>query len=68
LLSNFALEYANRKVQENQVRLKLSGHISCCTALTIVNLLGDNIDTIKSNTETLIDASKEVGLEVNTEN
>jgi hypothetical protein len=32
-----------------------------------VNLLGDNIDTIKKNTETLIDAIKEVGLEVNTE-
>jgi hypothetical protein len=32
-----------------------------------VNLLGDNIDTIKKNMETLIDASKEVGLEVNTD-
>jgi hypothetical protein len=31
------------------------------------NLLGDNIDTINKNTETLIDASKEVGLEVNVE-
>jgi hypothetical protein len=29
-----------------------------------VNLLGDNVDTIKKNTENLIDASKEVGLEV----
>jgi hypothetical protein len=27
----------------------------------------DNIDTVKKNMETLIDASKEVGLEVNTE-
>jgi hypothetical protein len=29
-----------------------------------VILLGDNIDTIKKNTETLIDAGKEVGLEI----
>jgi hypothetical protein len=27
--------------------------------------MGDNIDTMKNNTETLIDASKEVGLEIN---
>jgi hypothetical protein len=32
-----------------------------------VNLLGDNVDSIKKNTETLIDASKEVGLEANAE-
>jgi hypothetical protein len=32
-----------------------------------VNLLGDNIDTAKKNTETLTDASKEVGLEINIE-
>jgi hypothetical protein len=31
-----------------------------------VNLLGDSTDAIK-NTQTLIDTSKEVGLEVNTE-
>jgi hypothetical protein len=30
-----------------------------------VNLLGDNIDALKKNTETLIDCCKEVGLEVN---
>jgi hypothetical protein len=32
-----------------------------------VNLLGDNIDTIKRNTQTLIEASEQIGLEVNTE-
>jgi hypothetical protein len=32
-----------------------------------VNLLGDNIDTIKKNTEIFIDASKEVGLEIHVE-
>jgi hypothetical protein len=32
-----------------------------------VNLLGDNMDAIKKKMEHLIDASKEVGLEVNTE-
>jgi hypothetical protein len=32
-----------------------------------VNLLGDNIDTIKKNTETLIYDSKEVGLEIKVE-
>jgi nitrous oxide reductase len=33
-----------------------------------VNILGDNIDNIKKNTQTLTDPSKEIGLEVNTEN
>jgi hypothetical protein len=32
-----------------------------------VNLLGNNIDIINKNTETLNDASKEVGLEINVE-
>jgi hypothetical protein len=32
-----------------------------------VKLLGDNIDTIKKNTEILTDARKEVGSEINKE-
>jgi hypothetical protein len=65
LLFNFAL-YAIRRVHENQVGLKLNGTRQLLVYADNVNLLGDNIDTTKKNTA-LIDASKEVGLEVNTE-
>jgi hypothetical protein len=44
------------------VGLELNG-IHHLLAYADVNLLGDNIDTIKKNTETLIDDSKDVGLE-----
>jgi hypothetical protein len=49
-----------RKVQENQVGFKLNGTHQLLAYADDVNLLGDNIDTIKKNMETLIDASKEV--------
>jgi hypothetical protein len=49
------------------VGLKLNGTHQLQAYADDVNLLGDNIDTIKKNTETLFDASKEVGLEINVE-
>jgi hypothetical protein len=67
LLFNFALEYAIRKVQGNQVGLKLNGTHQLLAYADDVNLLGDNMDTIKKSTETSTDASKEDGLEVNAE-
>jgi hypothetical protein len=67
LLFNLALEYAIRKVKENHMGLKLSKMHQLLVYADDVRLLGDNIDTIKKNTEFLIDTSKEVGLEVNTE-
>jgi hypothetical protein len=38
------------------------GHISFLLNAGVVNLVGDNIDTIK---KTLMDANKEVGLKIN---
>jgi hypothetical protein len=60
-------KHAIRKIQENQVGLKLNGTYQVLVYADDVNLLGDNMDTVKKNTETLIYANKEVGLEVNTE-
>jgi hypothetical protein len=67
LLFKFASEYSKRKVQENRAGLKFNGTHQLLAYADDVNLLGDNIDIINKNIQTLIDASKEVGLEVNVE-
>jgi hypothetical protein len=54
LLFNFGLKYAIRKVQENQVGLKLNGTHQLLAYADDVNLLRDNMDAIKKTTETLI--------------
>jgi hypothetical protein len=67
LLCKFPLNYAIREVQENQVGVKLNGTHQLLLYADDVNLLGNNMDTVNKNERTLIDASKEFGLEVNTE-
>jgi hypothetical protein len=49
------------------VGLELNGTHHLLAYADDVNQLEDNIAAVKKNTETLIDCSKEVGLEINVE-
>jgi hypothetical protein len=62
MLFNFVLEHAIRTVPENLSELTLNRTHQFLAYADDVNLLGDNINSIKENIP-LIDAGKEVGLE-----
>jgi hypothetical protein len=68
LIFNFALECGIRRVQGNQQGPILNGTHQFLAYADDVIIVGENIDTIQKNTETLLDARKQVGLEVNPEN
>jgi len=65
LLFNFALEYAIRRFQVNQNGMKLNGTHQLLAYADDVNVLGGSLHTAEKNTEVLVVASKETGLEVN---
>ena len=64
LFFNFILQYAVRRVQINQVGLKLKGTHQLLVYAHDVYILGGSVHTVKK-AEALVVATKEIGLEVN---
>jgi hypothetical protein len=59
-----ALRYTIKEVQVNQDGLKLNGTYQFLVCADDINILGGSVHVIKKNTEALVIASKETGLEI----
>ena len=67
LLFNFPPECATGIVQVNQDGLKYNATYQLLVYADEVNLFRGSVHTVKENAEVLVVASKEIGLEVNTD-
>ena len=67
LLFNFDLEYAIWRIQVNQDDFKFNGTHQFLVYADDVDILSGSVLTMKKNTDALVLASKEIGLEVNAE-
>jgi hypothetical protein len=67
LLFNFPLDYAIRNALQIHEGMELIGTHKLMVKVDEVNILAENTNTIKKNTEALLCASGEVDRQVNTE-
>jgi hypothetical protein len=64
-LSNFALEYDFRRIQEIQAKLKLNGKHQLLAYADHVIIVVGNVDIIKKNKDAFLNVIKQVGLKAN---
>jgi hypothetical protein len=61
----FALEYAIKRVKENQDVLNSNGTHQFLAYADDVNIFGGRVHTVKENAKVSVVATKDIGLEVN---
>jgi hypothetical protein len=63
----FCFRICHQEVQENEIGMELNGTHQLLVYADDINLLGDSVNTIKENSKTLLEASRDIGLEINVE-
>jgi hypothetical protein len=61
------LEYTIRRLKENKKELKLKGTYKLLAHAYNIHIMGENIHTIRKNTESPLNTNKDVGLEMTPE-